>query len=153
MGPTAMCFVRMISDVILDTSLDGFREIIFDRTRQRIEMTVNHYEFCSYTASSIAFAAMLNAIESCVLDDIFYTHFSSTIGKVLAIDAICIKDLQQMIYKQMEENDINIGLIPSHVTNKKHDISYTDDEVDTVKGSFKKSSPRTVRISVATTAA
>merc|ERR1712194_899704 len=151
MGPTAMCFVRMISDVILDTSLDGFREIIFDRTRQQIEMTVNHYEFCSYTASSIAFAAMLNAIESCVLDDIFYTNFRNTVGKVLAIDTSCIEDLQQMIYKQMDENDINIGMIPSHVS-QKH-VSYTDDEVDTVKGSFKKSSPRTVRISVATNAA
>eukprot|EP00751_Fragilariopsis_kerguelensis_P022650 CAMPEP_0170889732 /NCGR_PEP_ID=MMETSP0734-20130129/39545_1 /TAXON_ID=186038 /ORGANISM="Fragilariopsis kerguelensis, Strain L26-C5" /LENGTH=305 /DNA_ID=CAMNT_0011278181 /DNA_START=101 /DNA_END=1018 /DNA_ORIENTATION=- len=151
--PTAMSFVRMISDVILDTSLDGFREIIFDRTRQQIEMTVNHYEFCSYTASSIAFASMLNAIESCVLDDddIFYTHFSNTVGKVLAIDATGINNLQQMIYKQMEENDIYIGMIPSHVSQKR--LSYTDDEVDTVKGSFKKSSPRTVRISVATNAA
>merc|ERR1719162_182884 len=153
--PTAMTFMRMISDVILDPSLDGFREIIFDRTRQQIEMTVRHYEFCSYTASSMAFAAMLNAIESCLLDDddTFYTTFRRTVGNILAVDDTCIENLQQLIYKQMEENDIHIGRIPSHMTNKKHDVSYTADDVDTVKGSSKKASPRTVRISVATNAA
>merc|ERR1711865_270242 len=133
--PTAMTFMRLISDVILETSLDGFREIIFDRTRQQIEMTVRHYAFCSYPASSIAFAAMLNAIESCSLDDdTFYTNFSRTVGNILAVDATCIENLQQMIYKQMEKNDINIGMIPSHMTNKQHDVSYTADDVDNGKG-------------------
>jgi len=152
--PTAMSFMIMINDLILDTSLDCFREIILDRTRQQIEMTVSHYAFCSYTASSIAFAAMLNSIESCLFDDdAFYTNFNNTVGKVLVVDATCIEDLQQMIYTQMEENDIHIGMIQSNVT-KKHVSTYTDDNVDTVKGrSSKKSSPRTVRISVATNAA
>jgi len=158
--PTAMSFMRMISDLIPDTSLDCYeRQIILDKTRQQIEMTVSEYNFCSFDASSIAFASMLNSIESICLDsgnDEFYTNFNMTIGTILAVDGICIDGLRNMIYKHMEENDINIGIVQQCSDNvTKKSISYTDDDVNNtaVNENSQKSSPRTVRISVANNAA
>merc|ERR1719162_470036 len=113
--PTAMSFMRMINDLIPDTSLDCYeRQIILDKTRQQIEMTVSEYNFCSFDASSIAFASMLNSIESICLDsgsDEFYANFNMTVGTILAVDGICIDGLRSIIYKYMEENDINIGIV------------------------------------------
>jgi len=118
--PTAMSFMRMISSLILDTSLDSStKETILDRTQQQIEMTVSEYSFCS----SIAFASMLNSIKGTLDDDTFYRNFSILVGEILAVDE-SINDLRQMMYKHMEENDINIGMIQSNAT-KKH-LSYTN---------------------------
>jgi len=144
--PTALSFMTLISNLVLDTSLD-FRQIILDRTQQQIEMTVSEYKFCAYNASSIAFASMLNAIKSTFDDNTLYKNCIILVGNILAVDE-SINDLRQLMYKHMEENEINIGMIQSNVTKKR--VAYTD--VNNVKGNSKKLSPRTVRISVATNA-
>jgi len=144
--PTAMSFMRLISDLVLDTSLE-FRQIILDRTQQQIEMTVGDYKFCTYNASSIAFASMLNSIKSTFEDDTLYNNVNITVGNILAVNE-SINDLRQLMYQHMEDNDINIGMIQSHVTKKR--LSYYTD-VNNGKENSKKLSPRTVRISVANT--
>merc|ERR1712048_200256 len=66
---------------------------------------VCEYRFCGYNASSIAFACVLNAIDSVIDDDIFYTYFKTTMGNATMIDNSEVKNLRVAIYEFLNGND------------------------------------------------
>jgi len=122
--PTAMSFARMIiNNLVPDHLLSPCeKETILDITRFQIELTVNEYDFSTFNGSSIAFACMLNALESCSDDGMFLANFETTMGKTLLVDEYCIQNLRVAIYELMngDDNDIRQKMLNknSSITNK-----------------------------------
>jgi hypothetical protein len=153
--PTAMSFVRMIiNDLVPDHLLSSCeKETILDITRFQIELTVNEYDLCSFNGSSIAFACMLNAIDSCSDDGMFYTNFETTMGKTLLIDDEEIQELRISIYELMNGSDDNNSLMCQKLNNSKNSSSSKMDTSSSISSSSSKNSngihtsPRTVATS------
>jgi len=150
--PTAMSFTRLIiNELVPDHYLSpGKKATIIDITRLQIELTVNEYDFSTFKGSSIAFACMLNAIESCSDDDgMFLANFETTIGKTLLIDdEECIPNLRLALYELMngDDNDTSIRqqLLHKNSSTTSKDVSAA--AVITTRGNKTSahSSPRTV---------
>ena len=104
--PTSMSFVRLIviqlNNLVSSTSsssssiiTDSMKEIIIEETKTEIETLVNEYDFCTYNASLIAVACLLNSMEENVENIGFYDKFEKTIiGTILDIDLCCVQDLR-----------------------------------------------------------
>jgi len=113
--PTAMSFTRLIiNDLIPDHLLSACeKETIIDLTRIQLELTVMEYDFATVNGSSIAFACMLNAFESCSYsnsDDkgmLFLANFETTIRKILEVDEEYIQNLRVAIYELLDDNNDN----------------------------------------------
>jgi len=104
--PTAMSFVRLMIDLVPDHLINSIeKETIFEMTILQIEMTINEYDFITFNASSIAFACMLNAIESVMDDGMLYANFETTMGKAILLDVdhvdVRVRDLRIAIYELM----------------------------------------------------
>jgi len=101
--PTAMSFTRLIiNELISDHLLSPCeKETIIDLTQIQIELTTQDYAFSTVNGSSIAFASMLNAIESCTDNGMFLANFETTITKILQVDEEDIQKLQVAIYELM----------------------------------------------------
>jgi len=146
--PTAMSFTRLIiNDLVSDHLLSLCeKETIIDITRIQIELTVNEYDFSTFNGSSIAFACMLNAFESCSDDGMFLANFETTMGKTLLVDEECIQNLRVAIYELMngDDNSIRQKLLNKNSSTTNKDLSCTN--VITTRGNKNgfHSSPRTV---------
>ena len=103
--PTSMSFVRLIviqlNNLVLSSTsssssiTDSMKEIIIEETKTEIETLVNEYDFCTYNASLIAVACLLNSMEENVENIGFYDKFEKTIiGTILDIDLCCVQDLR-----------------------------------------------------------
>ena len=108
--PTSMSFVRLIviqlNNLVSSTSstnndnnhssiTDSMKEIIIEDTKTEIETLVNEYDFCTYNASLIAVACLLNSMEENVENIGFYDKFEKIIiGTILDIDLCCVQDLR-----------------------------------------------------------
>jgi len=131
--PTAMSFTRLIiNDLMSDHLLSPCeKEIIIDITRLQIELTVNEYDFSTFNGSSIAFACLLNAFESCSYDDdglLFLVNFETTIGKTLIVDEEYIENLRVAIYELMngDDNSIRQNLLNKNSPTPNKDLSCAD---------------------------
>jgi len=147
--PTAMSFTRMIiNDLVSNHLLSPCKkETIIDITRIQIELTVNEYDFSTFNGSSIAFACMLNAIESCSDDGMFLANFETTIGKTLLVDEECIQNLRFAIYELMnggDDNSIRQKLLNKNSSRTSKDLSSADIITTRGKKNSVHSSPRTV---------
>jgi len=157
--PTAMSFTRLIiNELILpDHHLLSpcEKETIIDLTRIQLELTIMEYDFSTVNASSIAFACMLNAFESCSYDNL--ANFETTMRKILQVDKECIQNLRVAIYELLNDGDNsdidNNSSICQKLRNKNNsnmDLSCADDDdVITTTGENNKnesfhSSPRAV---------
>mmetsp|Transcript_2386 Transcript_2386/g.4407 ORF Transcript_2386/g.4407 Transcript_2386/m.4407 type:complete len:309 (+) Transcript_2386:107-1033(+) len=104
--PTAMSFVRSMMDLVPDHIVGPCeRETIMEVTRFQVEMAVNEYEFCGVQPSSVAFACLLNAIESLSEDGMFYANFESTMANAVGIVVRDLRDLRIALYQLMNGND------------------------------------------------
>lgn len=147
--PTAMSFVRSMIDLVPENFMLSFeKETILDIAKFQIEMIVTEYDFCSFNASSIAFACALNALESVADDGMLSAEFGSLMGKTIMVDDSSIRDLRIAIYELMngsdDANDVQMTL-KNNLT-KKISFSYAG---SVAKRSDIHSSPRTVTTSVA----
>mmetsp|Transcript_31363 Transcript_31363/g.35110 ORF Transcript_31363/g.35110 Transcript_31363/m.35110 type:complete len:324 (-) Transcript_31363:103-1074(-) len=159
--PTPMSFTRLIinNDLISDYYFLSpiEKETIINITRIQIELTVIEYEFSSFNGSSIAFACMLNAFESCLLDadGVFLANFETTMRNTLLIvdDEECIRNLRVAICDRMNDSNDDNSVHQKEMVNKEplaktnKDISSAD--VITIGGNIisfhsSHSSPRTV---------
>lgn len=109
--PTTMSFVRSMIELVPDELLlSSEKDGIFDVTQFQTQMIVTNYDFCKFDASSIAFACVLNAIESVVDNDISCTNFETTMAKYLLVDNACVRDLRMAIYELLDNSTDAIGL-------------------------------------------
>jgi len=147
--PTAMSFVRSMVNLVPDHLMHSCeRETIADIAKLQIEMIVNEYNFCTFNASSIAFACALNAMESVIDDGMLFSEFETTMGKTMMVDDSCLRDLRIAIYELMNGSDAthNIQMnIKSHLTKARTSCT----EPVATKDNGIHSSPRTVATYVA----
>lgn len=142
--PTAMSFVRSMIDLIPDHLIHSCeKDAIFDVAKFQIEMVVNEYDFCTFNASSIAFACALNAMESVVADGMLYADFETTMGKTLMVDDSCVRDLRIAIYELMNGND-DANNIQMTIKNNLTKMSSSKTEPVEIQSNGVHSSPRTV---------
>jgi hypothetical protein len=96
---------------------------------------------------------MLNAIDSCSDDGMFYTNFETTMGKTLLIDDEEIQELRISIYELMNGSDDNNSLMCQKLNNSKNSSSSKMDTSSSISSSSSKNSngihtsPRTVATS------
>lgn len=145
---TAMSFVRMIiNDLVPDNLLNPReKETILDIAKYQIERTVNEYDFSTFKGSSIAFACLLNAIESCCDDGMFFSNFETTMGKTLLVDDACIRDLRIAIYELLNGNENSTR--QKMMNDKSIPTSKDSSSCGSSTSSGIHSSPRTVATSV-----
>lgn len=145
---TAMSFARIIiNDLITDDLLNPHEKAtILDIAKYQIEMTVNEYKFCTFQCSSVAFACILNAIESCCDDGMFCSNFAASVGKILLVDDVCVKDFRIAIYELLNgaENDTSQNMMNDNSIPTKESSS----SCGSITSSDIHSSPRTVATSV-----
>merc|ERR1712183_1035974 len=95
--PTVMSFVRMILDFIPKNRLNfEDKQILLETTKEQVTAIANEYNFAVFDASSIAFASLLNSIES---------HFNMAIKQLLQLDdCVCIATLRRRIFEHINKS-------------------------------------------------
>jgi len=148
--PTAMSFMRSMIDLVPDHLMHSCeKDTVSDIAKFQIEMIVNEYDFCTFNASSIAFACALNAMESVTDDGMLYADFETTIGKTLMVDDSCVRDLRIAIYELMNGSDETNNMQMNIKGNLSKMASSCNNGHVATKGNDIHSSPRTVATSVA----
>jgi len=146
--PTAMSFVRSMIDLVPDHLMQSCqKETVSDIAKFQIEMIVNEYDFCTFNASSIAFACVLNAMDSVMDNTMLYTDFETTVGKTIMVDDSCMRDLRTAIYELMNGSDEINNIQMKRMNNLTKVASSCAGHVAT-EGNNIHSSPRTVATSV-----
>jgi hypothetical protein len=126
--PTSMSFVRMILDLVSSDYLtDSVREVIIEKTRPDVETIINEYDFCTYNASLIAFACILNTIEENIMDDgTFYDKFETIIGNVLDVEPWCVQNLRFEIQEFiLDSNNTKCSVIDADTVTKTMTLNNT----------------------------
>merc|ERR1712146_360235 len=108
--------INLIPNQYLDSHQ---KEALLDITKLQIDMTINEYDFCTHDASSVAFACVLNAIESITDDGMFYANVETTMGEVVNADDTSVQDLRFAIYELMTGTDDDVGQRISKTSAKK----------------------------------
>merc|ERR1712224_298037 len=155
--PTVMSFVRMVLDLVPDNLLSSKEKyILLELTKEQILAIGNGYEFAiSYKPSYVAFACLLNSIESCKggIEYDAFLGYLNRIGKLLQIDDyVCICNLQNKIYKQFntiiddecnDDDNHNANCSTSTSTKRPNKSSYED--TITTSNTNQSRSPTSVR--------
>lgn len=143
--PTAMSFVRSMMDLVPHHVVGvAERETITEITKFQTELAVNDYNFSRFQASSIAFASLLNSLESMSEDAAFVANFENTMAQAVGIDTTSVRGLRMALYELMNGND-NVCLqdiVAETVTSSKIDTSPCGEAMD-IEGYYK-TSPRSV---------
>jgi Cyclin, N-terminal domain/Cyclin, C-terminal domain len=145
--PTAMSFVRSLMDLVPHHIVGvAERETITEITKFQIELAVNEYKFSGFQASSIAFASLLNSVESLSEDCMFFANFENTMSCTVGIDIQSVRGLRIALYELMNGND-TIVLQNTYVqtaSSTKTDASVCGEPINT--DGYYKTSPRSVSI-------
>jgi hypothetical protein len=105
--PTAMSFVRNMLDLVPEHLIDASqRETLMELTQLQVDLALMDYEFGQCPASSIAFASLLNAIDSVTTDGMFYANFESTMSKAILIDLEAIRDIRINLYEAVNFTEL-----------------------------------------------
>ena len=161
--PTAASFARSILDLVeLPGDHPADRETLLGFVGCQIETVVGEYGFCTVRASSIAYACVLNAIDSFLVDDgALAADLGTAIGKAIRIEggddaSSSIVELRTRIYDLLNgTGDDDTDGVPITTTTTKNN-SFTEKSSSSVGADSKPadrtdidSSPRTVATSVA----
>jgi hypothetical protein len=85
--PTALGFVRQFLELIpVDLVNQGTRETAYDITMFQTELAVTEHDFVTVKASTIAFGALMNSLESLLLDDKVLGYIEYILCQSIGID-------------------------------------------------------------------
>jgi hypothetical protein len=98
--PTALSFVRNMIDTVPEHLIDATeRETIMELTVFQLDLSICDYRFSRAPASSLAFASLLNAVDSVVSDGMFFTNFENTMSGVIHVDHNSLRDIRIALYE------------------------------------------------------
>lgn len=100
--PTAMSFVRSMLDLLPESCLDNDQiDLILELAHIQTEQAVTKHEFVSIKASTLAFCAIMNALENLNLTDEFLDKLDELMAQVLDVDQgkSRISDIQDALYE------------------------------------------------------
>ena len=113
--PTAMSFVKNLLDLVPDCLMDSAqRETVLDLTQLQVDLAVQEYAFSQYPASSIAFASLLNAVESVTTDDMFFRNFESTMSSAVQIELPAMRNIRISLYEAVNGGPDDMDISPCH---------------------------------------
>jgi hypothetical protein len=142
--PTAMSFVRCMMDLVPSNTVGAAeREMVTEIAKFQVELTLNEYNFATFRASAIAFASLLNSLESLSNDSTFFANFESTVARSVGIDINSVRLLRIALYELMNGNDTAVLQENTVSTPSPTKIDSTCSEPIDVAGYYT-SSPRSV---------
>ena len=104
--PTALSFVRNMIDLVPAHLIDaGERETIMELTVFQLDLAISDYKFSRASASSLAFASLLNAVDSVVADGMFFANFENTMSGVIKVDHNSLRDIRIALYEAVNGTD------------------------------------------------
>jgi hypothetical protein len=115
--PTSWAFMRKLMSLIPEYALDKeLREAADDLAVLQIELAVSTYQFVSVNASTVAYCALMNSLESLGLDESILSGISYLLSESLTID--CNKDhvldVQGALYQLIARERRNVFAARSH---------------------------------------
>lgn len=113
--PTSMSFVRNMMDVVPGHLIGpDERETVMELTNFQLDLAITDYKFSRAPASSLAFASLLNAVESVSSDSAFFASFESTMSGIIQIDHRCLRDVRIALYEAVNGTDSDAMDIQSY---------------------------------------
>lgn len=104
--PTTHAFVRHMLDLVPFHLIDeSSRETVMELTQFQVDLATCDYEFSKEPASRIAFASLLNAVESITDDGMFISNFETTMAKAMRVQLSSIRDLRIALYESVNGNE------------------------------------------------
>jgi hypothetical protein len=116
--PTSWDFVRMILDLVPRHTVDGeIRKAALDLALFQTELAVANYQFVTVQASTIAYAALMNALESLGFDDNILGNLGYFLARPLEIDcnADHVVHVQSILYQLVAPGDLYKSVIQQQV--------------------------------------
>jgi hypothetical protein len=117
--PTSMDFVRKFLDLVPQDALDErSRTCAVELAQYQVDISVLNYGFCTSKASSIAFASLLNAVESVHSDSATCSYIESVIARSTKIDSHSFQDLRDQLYEAISSQPVSKMLEMQQITQK-----------------------------------
>lgn len=104
--PTALAFVRQFLGLLPSKVLDkATKAAAYDLARNQAEFSIRDYKFVTVKASTVAYAALMNALDSLCIDSNTYDYVCSILSKVVNVDPDSrrILDLQRYLYPHLSD--------------------------------------------------
>jgi hypothetical protein len=109
--PTAMAFVYRLMTFIPDEALDkDSRQVAHDLARLQTELAVGKSKLFTVKASTVAYSALVNSLESLGLDDKVVSFCSHILSQALqsSLDSDLVADVQQVLYEYVDQQPANV---------------------------------------------
>jgi hypothetical protein len=104
--PTAFAFVRAMFNLIPDHLMGAsVRETVMELTNFQIELATCDYKFSQQSASRIAFASAMNAVESLTTDSTFLENFESTMSRAMQLEIFQVRDIRVALYEAVNGSE------------------------------------------------
>jgi hypothetical protein len=108
--PTSMAFVRELMHLIPEETLDrGICNFAYELTQFQTELAVCNHHLVSVQASTVAYAALMNSLESLGLDDKVIACVGSILSAALHIDrsSLSVAKTQGTLYKSVFQHPVD----------------------------------------------
>jgi hypothetical protein len=116
--PTSMEFVRKFLDLIPQDVLDEkSRKVAMELVQYQVDLSVGGYDFCTKKASCIAFASLLNAVESVQNDNMTSSYVESVIAHSANINSHAFQDLRDKLYEAISAHSAS-KMLETELTRK-----------------------------------
>lgn len=123
--PTAIAFVRHMLDLVPPHLIDAStRDTVLELTQFQVDLATCDYRFSQAPVSRIAFASLMNAIESITDDDLFISNFETTMASAMRLDMACTRDIRIALYESVNGNE-PMEITTGPCTDKAMDTSYS----------------------------
>jgi hypothetical protein len=104
--PTATAFVRHMLDLVPSHVMDATsRDTITELTQFQVDLATCDYHFAQRSASHIAFASLMNAMDSVTSDTAFLAKFESTMANAIRVDPSATRDIRIALYESVHGNE------------------------------------------------
>lgn len=112
--PTASAFVRHMLDLVPSHLMDSSaKETVMELTQFQVDLATCDYKFSQAPTSHIAFASLMNAVESVATDHVFLSTFESSMANAIRIDALSTRDIRIALYEAVNGNEpMEISMAP-----------------------------------------
>jgi Cyclin, N-terminal domain/Cyclin, C-terminal domain len=114
--PTALCFVRQLLELIpTDVITDDYRRASYDIAKYLSELAVSEGELVPVKSSTIAFGALMNALESTGVDSKLVGRIGQVLSHALGISCLedDVVDVQSWLFKAVVQQEGSVLCLQS----------------------------------------
>lgn len=142
--PTSMSFVRNMVDLVPNHLINSDElATVMELATFQLDLAMSDYKFSQSSASSLAFASLLNAVDTVVSDGMFFGKFESTMAGVILVDPEKLRDIRIGLYEAVNGTDDDGMDIQNYAAADTTAENKAMDEYSSSQGNFQ-TSPRSV---------